>query len=256
MSQKEHSKANQKAWSHKSYEATVLLDGTPEEAAEKQLKNPEYTLRAYLDFLGNVKEKKIANLLGSTGKRAVALSLLGAQVTVVDITPEQKRYALEFAQAAGVSFAYIVSDVLKWDTEPFLDHFDIVLMELGILHYFVDLNPLAKLIHDILTPGGKMILHESHPMIQKYKRQKAGDQVTLTGDYFADEIIEKPAPRASVAYSEAEIRDFPKCRYKYWQLGEIISAFCANNLIIETLQENPHLEFTTLPGTFTLVAKK
>jgi hypothetical protein len=95
MSQQEHSSVNQKAWSHKAYEAACLLGGTPKEAAEKMLKDPEYTLRAYRNFLGDVKGKKIANLLGSSGKKAVALSLLGAQVTVVDITEENQRYALE-----------------------------------------------------------------------------------------------------------------------------------------------------------------
>lgn len=103
MSQKEHSRANQRAWSHKAYEAMLRLGGTPEETAEELRENPKYTLRDYLEFLGNVEEKKGANLLGSSGKKAVALSLLGAQVTVVDITEENQRYALECARAAGVS---------------------------------------------------------------------------------------------------------------------------------------------------------
>jgi len=58
--------------------------------------------------LGGCKRKKIANLLGSSGKKAVALSQLGAYVTVVAITEENQRYALECARAAGVSLDYIV----------------------------------------------------------------------------------------------------------------------------------------------------
>jgi hypothetical protein len=54
------------------------------------------------------KRKKIANLLGSSGKKAVALSLLGAQVTIVDITEENQRYALECARAAE-----LICDILK-----------------------------------------------------------------------------------------------------------------------------------------------
>jgi hypothetical protein len=55
------------------------LGGTPDEEAERLLENPEYTLRDYLEYLGDVKGKKVANLLGSSGKKAVALSLLGAR---------------------------------------------------------------------------------------------------------------------------------------------------------------------------------
>ena len=256
MSQQEHSRANQSAWSHKSYEATVRLGGTPEEVAEKLRENPEYTLQDYLEFLGDVKGKQVANLLGSSGKKAVALSLLGARVTVVDITEDHRRYALECARAAGVSLDYIVSDVLEWPADPFMGHFELVLMELGILHYFVDLNPLARLIYDILTSSGKLVLHEAHPIINKGAPKRDGDRLVLEGDYFSEEIIEKPAPRQRLAFPREEVRTFPPGRYRYWQLGEIVSVVSSNNLIIENLVENSHREFATLPGTFTLVARK
>ena len=58
MSQKEHSRANQRAWSHKAYEATLPLGGTPEEEAEKLREYPEHTLRDYFRFLGDVNEKR------------------------------------------------------------------------------------------------------------------------------------------------------------------------------------------------------
>ena len=256
MCQQEHSRANQRAWSYKSYEATVRLGGTPKEAAEKLRENPEFTLRYYLEFLGDVKGKRVANLLGSSGKKAVALSLLGARVTVVDITEDHRRYALECARAAGVSLDYIVSDVLEWPADPFMGHFDLVLMELGILHYFVDLNPLARLIYDILKPGGKLVLHEYHPINAKCAPKQDGDRLVLEGDYFSGEIIEKPAPRQLMAFSQEEVSTFPLGRYRYWQLGEIVSVVSSNNLIIENLVENPHGEFAALPGTFTLVAQK
>jgi SAM-dependent methyltransferase len=255
MSQREHSRANQRAWSHKAYEAMLRLDGTPEEAAEKLRENPAYTLRDYLKFLGDVKGKKVANLLGSSGKKAVALSLLGARVTVVDIAEENQRYALECARAAGVSLDYIVSDVLEWSADPFMGCFDFVLMEFGILHYFVALNPLARLIYDILKPGGKLVLHEYHPINKKCAPKQDGDRLILEGDYFSEEVIEKPPPR-SLAFTQEEVDTFPLCRYRYWQIGEIVSAVCTQNLIVEILVENPHGEFTSLPGTFTLVAKR
>lgn len=255
-SQQEHSKSNQKAWSHKAYESAVQLGGTPEEAALALQKDPEHTLRQYRKYLGDVKGKKVANLLGSIGKKAIALSLLGAEVTVVDITVENQRYALECAQAAGVSLNYIVADLLEWSTDPFKGHFDLVLMELGILHYFVDLNPLAKLISTILAPNGKFVLHEFHPVMRKCAPHKDGDKLILDGNYFTDNIVEKPAPRATVAYSPEELTNFPRGRYKYWQLGEIISAIGKNRLTIKTLVEYPHGEFASLPGTFTLVAQK
>lgn len=40
---------------------------------------------------------KIANPCGSNGRIAVPLALLGADVTIFDISEENKRYALELA---------------------------------------------------------------------------------------------------------------------------------------------------------------
>lgn len=255
MSQKEHSSVNKQAWSHKAYEAWHRGYGPPHEAAAKLRENPESTLQAYLKHFGDVQGKTVANLLGSHGRKAVALSLLGARVTIVDISEENERYAKEIAEAAGVSIDYFVSDVLEWPTDPFVGHFDFVLMECGILHYFVDLNPLAKLVHTILKEGGKLVLHEFHPLIKKLDPRYHDGLLALEGDYYSDEIVEGPAACHS-ALPQEEIEQLPQCRLRFWQLGEIVSAVSAQNLIVEALVESPHGEFPTLPGTFTLVARK
>lgn len=52
------------------------------------------------------------NLMGSHGSKAVALALLGATVTVADVSPGNQRYAQELAAAAGVGITYIIADVL------------------------------------------------------------------------------------------------------------------------------------------------
>lgn len=54
-------------------------------------------LKKHSKYFQNVKDLKIANPCGSNGRRAVALALLGADVTVFDISEENKRYALELA---------------------------------------------------------------------------------------------------------------------------------------------------------------
>lgn len=255
MPQNEHSSANKQAWSHRAYEAWCRGYGPPHEAAAKLRENPERTLQDYLKYLGDVQGKVVANLLGSHGRKAVALSLLGARVTIVDISEENERYAKEIAQAAGVSIDYFVSDVLEWPADPFVNHFDFVLMECGILHYFVDLNPLAKLIHTILKEGGKLVLHEFHPFIKKLTPRYHDGLLVLEGDYFSSEIVEQSAPHHGTLAQE-EITGLPQCHYRFWQLGEIVTAVGSSGLVVETLAESSHGEFSTLPGTFTLVARK
>ena len=68
----------------------------------------------------------------SCGKKAVPLAVLGAQVSVFDISKDNEKYALELAAAAGVSLDYVVGDVLEMDMEKYGNSFDAVFMEGGI----------------------------------------------------------------------------------------------------------------------------
>ena len=51
---------------------------------------------------------RVANICGSCGKIAVPLAILGAEVTVFDISEDNKRYALEVAEAANVTIHFEV----------------------------------------------------------------------------------------------------------------------------------------------------
>jgi SAM-dependent methyltransferase len=251
--QSEFSRANRAAWSFGAYEAWCNGYGYPGDAAAKIKRNPAHVLREYREYLGDMRGRIIANLLGSHGRRAVALALLGAEVTVVDISDENRRYALEVAQSAGVSIQYIVSDLLEWRTEPFSEHFDLVLMELGILHYFADLRPFARLVYGILKVGGRMILHEFHPIVKKGVPTLDNGRLYLCGDYFSRNIVQVPAPFMVQKDGQASS---PLCRIRYWELGEAVTAFSSSGFVIETLVERPHQGYPTLPGTFTLVGSK
>ena len=251
--QPNQSEINRKAWSYKAYEFWLQKSGPPSEAAAKMKQDPAAMLH-HLEFMGDVKGKKIANLLGSNGRKAIPLALLGAEVTVVDISTENERYAIELAQAAGVEINYIVSDVNNLDLEQIKNSFDIVYLEGGILHYFNDLDRLALIIHTILNEKGRLVLNDFHPFRKIV--QTHDNKLVLEGDYFDTNL-----KLADIAYKPyfpiAEQPDFPDCYLRYWTIGEIITAFAQAGFIIEQLIEEPgYNSFKHIPGLFTLVAKK
>lgn len=49
---------------------------------------------AYHKYFKHIKDLRIANPCGSNGRKAVPLAILGGQVTIFDISKENKRYAL------------------------------------------------------------------------------------------------------------------------------------------------------------------
>jgi SAM-dependent methyltransferase len=254
--QKELSEHNGKAWNHNPYDAWVERYGSPNEAVQRILKDPAGRLKSIKPYFDDINGKKIVNLLGSHGSKAVALALLGAKVTVVDISSENARYAKELAEAAAVPLRYIVSDVLELPEEELTADYNYVFMELGILHYFIDLMPLTSIVAGLLRPGGKLILQDFHPISTKLITSK-GKKHKVTGNYFNLSL-----ERMEVAYSKLLSPDEPRERQhvllRKWTLGEIVTSIAHAGLFIERLVEepNPKLADKGIPKTFTLIAKK
>jgi len=262
LNQKQLSTINKQSWNAAAYEAWTNRHGTPKEYAKKLLQDPAHEVSYYLPYIENIQEKRIINLLGSKGNKAVAFALLGADVTVVDISESNAKYANELANAAEVSIEYIVSDVLEITPSQ---SFDVVLLELGVLHYFLDLKPLFKLISELLKDGGTFILRDYHPL---YTKLLATDDQKFkeNGDYFSEEVIED-----NVAYGilldKTQQDLLQKTMIRRWTLGEIITEIAKANFHIEELIEErgPHQRWVfpssapegienRVPGLYTLIA--
>ena len=90
-------KLHKKAWEYDAYHFWVEHNGTPEERAKEDIENPVRMLRKYAAYFDCYEGIRVANICGSCGKKAIPLALLGADVTVFDISEENRRYAMETA---------------------------------------------------------------------------------------------------------------------------------------------------------------
>lgn len=247
---------NEQAWNQNNYQALLARYGEPAEVARKVKQNPEWRLYPFGKYMKDLSGKKVLHLLGSNGVKATAMALLGAQVTVVDFSEENAKFAEEVAHAAGVDVRYIVSDVFSMPIKEMQGEFDYVLMELGVLHYFITLEPLMGLIKDMLALDGRFILHEFHPISTKLITS-AGKKHKVTGNYFAPELTYQ-----SVAFSkhmpDGMQEDLVQTVQRKWTMGELVTSVAAAGLRIEMLEEEPNhkLHDIGLPKTYTLVAGK
>lgn len=246
---------NGRAWNDEAYEAWIRRFGTPEQEADTIRRDPAGRLAQLAPYFSDPKGKKVINLLGSHGGKALALEVLGASVTVVDISEENAEYARQTAAALHVPLDYVVSDVLRLPEDIVRPDNDFVLMELGVLHYFVDLEPLASLIYRLLKPGGKLILQEFHPVSMKLVTTRGKKQVVF-GNYF-----DKTLKARDVAYSkhlDSDDEAAHKVFLREWTLGEIVTAFAQTGLHIERLDESPNMKISDIgiPKLFTLICSK
>jgi SAM-dependent methyltransferase len=237
---------NRAAWNTGAYEAWVIENGTPQALAAKL--EPKAVLRRVLKHLGDLHGQRVANPLGSRGKAGVALALLGAQVTIYDLSESSARYALELADAAKVKLEYVVGDFMALELQD--QNFDSVLMELGILHWFLDLNALAQQIRRMIKLDARMVINDFHPVASKLLT-KTESGTLANRDYFEDQPGFGKVPYQSLIETET-----PDCLTRRWTLGEIVTAFAQNGFQITSLEETPGWGFdANIPGLFTLVAK-
>lgn len=248
----DYSVQNKKAWEYNAYDFWVKQSGTPTERAKRDLEDPIGMLKRYADYFDTYSGIKVANICGSCGKKAVPLALLGAEVTVFDISEDNKRYALEVAAAAKVDLQFEVCDILEIDRDKYGNYFDVVFMEGGVLHYFHDLNEFMSIMFTLLKDEGKMICSDFHPFT------KIADILNLeqtTVDYFSTEVFE--GEMAHARFYEEEIRkQMPKCSYRKYTISEIINAVIDSGFTLQKFDEHPAWTNEKLPGEFTVTAKK
>lgn len=248
---------NLEAWNKETYDAWITRFGTASAYAEKLKSNPEAIVGALLPFMGAIENKKVLNVMGSNGNKAVALALMGADATVVDFSEGNKAYALDLAKAAGVSIDYVVSDILELPATYRTSEYDIAFAEMGILHYFQDLEPFFKLLKSTLKKGGTLIVRDFHPISTKLIVSRGSTAKVrkhkVEGDYFSTELIEK-----EVAYSKYSEEASAKVYLRQWTLGEIVTAVANAGFRVTALIEEPNRSSDVfdkgIPKTFTLTA--
>jgi 2-polyprenyl-3-methyl-5-hydroxy-6-metoxy-1,4-benzoquinol methylase len=238
---------NREAWNAERYDAWVGAFGPADVEAARIVADPKHKLRRLLPHLGEVAGKRICNIQGSHGRVAVALALLGADVTVIDFGEDNRRYALELAAMAGVAIDYRLGDVIDAGSLGLNGSFDALVMELGILHYHQDLARFFAVMAGLARPGGLMVLNEFHPVQRKLFQATQG----VPRDYFNAELVMGDVPNPT-----GEARSLGQCALRNWTLGEVVTAAIGAGFRIERLEEHPGWTDPTIPGTFTLVAAK
>lgn len=242
---------NKRAWEFNAYDFWVDNSGNPIDRAKKDMENPIGMLKRFTDYFDTYKGVNVANICGSCGKKAVPLAVLGSDVTIFDISEDNKRYALEVADAANVDIDFVVGDVLEIDMNKYEKYFDVVFMEGGILHYFHDINQFMNVMYHLLKPSGRMICSDFHPF------QKVSDMLELeqpTMSYFSTDIYESEMAHARF-FSDEIRKQMPLCSYRKYTVSEIINAVIDNGFVLKRFDEHPAWNNENVPGEFTIVAR-
>jgi SAM-dependent methyltransferase len=211
--------------------------------------------------VGDAAGRSLLHLQCSTGEETLSWAVVGAQATGVDISDAQIALARQKAAAAQLDVRFIAADVYALPAELQAASFDLVYTGGGAMTWLPDLGRWAAAVASALKPGGRLVLHEEHPLAGCL--WIADSKIRVDYNYFA---------RAEPDYSStwAHFKGGEKAKQTkvefQWPLGDVVTAVAQAGLRIVALEEFPSnadwrfgemLDAVQwLPGQYLLVATK
>lgn len=190
--------------------------------------------------LGEVAGLELVHLQCHFGQDSLGWARVGARVTGLDFSPAAIAAARALAQRAGLEerTRFVCADVHAAAATLGAGRFDVVYVSLGSLSWLPRVAPWAQQVAALLRPGGRLFLHEVHPLSDAL----ADDTLRVTSTYF--EQAEPFVEDAALAYA-AEPGDRAARRGYTWShgLGEVVTALVGNGLVLESLTEHDWTAF-------------
>jgi SAM-dependent methyltransferase len=192
--------------------------------------NGKSTLNAIeLELLGNVKGKKVLHLQCHFGQDTMTFSRMGAIATGIDFSEKAIEKAREINKQLNLNTTFICCDI--YDLPNHLNEkFDIVFTSYGTIGWFPDLDKWAKVISQLLKPGGKFVMADFHPVVWMFDN----DFKEIFYNYFNTEaIIEDES--GTYADREAEIAN----QTITWNhpTSELLNVLITNGLELNSFNE-------------------
>lgn len=212
-----------------------------------------------LKVAGDVQGLSLCHLQCATGEDTLSWANKGASATGIDLSPKQIELAKQKAAAAGLPVRFIASDIYTLPAHLFEERFDILFTGGGAIVWLPDLQEWARVIAQLLKPGGRLIIDEEHPLAGCMEVQDG--VVRIVDDYFGRK------PEMFIGWTHfSGGENAREEKYEFtWPLGDVVTALAQAGLRIERLEERPSQqgwrfgdklqEVARIPGEYVLVAR-
>ncbi|WP_405068022.1 class I SAM-dependent methyltransferase [Kribbella sp. NBC_01510] len=172
-----------------------------------------------------------------------------ARVTGLDLSLKSLEEARQIAADAEQDVDYVHANV--YDAVDALQgrQFDVVYTGKGALCYLPDLQQWAKVVHELLKPGGALYLVEFHPLLTALREVSLpgeSDDLTLRADYL--EGRGAIAHDSTVSYTGDEVPGRQRSYEWHHGLGEIVTSLVGEGLHVTTLRESEVLPWPRWPA--------
>lgn len=240
----EISRANRERWNALA-QANVeysrpFLDYTPEQAAAHVFRH---------NVLKNVAGKQVLCLASGGGQDSAAFGLLGAEVTVLDLSDEQLARDRQAAAHHGYTVATLQGDMR--DLSAFPDCvFDIVWQGYS-LNFVPSVEPVFREVARVLKPGGIYFVQFHNPFLIGIDEESwNGDAYALKGLYLEGEDMSEIFPDWIVNQPDGSTVTVARPHEYRHTLSKVLNTLTGNEFILLGLWEWMKPVENPLPGSW------
>lgn len=186
MSDFDHRAINHANWQ----ERVPLHAASTEYGLENFRRDPTHlsdVVRFDLPRLGDITGLDVVHLQCHIGTDTLSLARLGAHVTGLDFSDAAIEVARSLSAEAGPPVDYVESDVYDAPTVLGTACFDRVYTGIGALCWLPDIRRWARVVADLLRPGGELFIREGHPMLWAADDPRPDGLIVIEYPYFESE---------------------------------------------------------------------
>ncbi len=204
-------------------------------------------VRFDLPLLGSVEGLRGVHLQCHIGTDTLSLARLGARMTGLDFSSAALDEARRLASSTGASIDYVRSDLYDAVSALGPARFDLVFTGIGAICWLPDIRRWARVVADLLKPGGRLFLREGHPVLWSVEDGRDDELVALKYPYFEHE--EPLVFDDDGTYVETDV-SFKNTKSHSWNhgLGEIVTGLLEAGMEITALAEHDTVPWEALPG--------
>lgn len=225
----------------------------PGYAFEKLLKDPEF-LSDVVEFdtplLGDITGLDIVHLQCHIGTDTISLARRGAKSVIgLDFSPASIEEGRRLAKTAvgGDKLSFV--EASTYEATKVLDpgSFDLVFTGIGALCWLPNIRQWAKIVADLLKPGGRLFIREAHPVLWSINENVTNDLAIRYPYFERKEPLELEDD--STYLKLADDKKFAAKKTMEWNhgLGEIIQSLLDEGMRITGLVEHKSIPWEALP---------
>jgi SAM-dependent methyltransferase len=196
--------------------------------------------------LGDINGLRGVHLQCHIGTDTLSLVRLGARMSALDFSPVALTQARELARRTNTAIDFHEANVYDAVEVFGAGRFDLVYTGVGALCWLPDIRRWARVVADLLRPGGRLFIREGHPMLWAINEVHT-DRAAVEFPYF--ETTEPFVYEDATTYVDSDVT-FTHNVTHTWNhgLGETVTALMDAGMTLTMFAEHDSVPWNALPG--------